>query len=532
MLEIKRQGKQMMEKLQKIGLKAITVIGAMIFLVLSYYSFRYTMTRAYSGKLTDNRVSVVSQLLFLTISILLVWMVRKALRNIPQRIVHVIALLVAGIMTALCCHLAKSASFTPVTDSIHLYANALSVLEENSVGIIEKEYFLLYPYQLGLVEIFALLFRVTGCVSVQVIEYAQAILIGLLVYVGFRITRELFHDVCVEIIYLLLMFMFAPLYLYAMFVYGETLGICAAMAGIWMFLMANREANKKHITVLFFLGAMFCLAIACIARGALLVVWIAMMIVQILIFFKRKKILPLMMAALILTGIILGGKLPIRVAEEQSDFDFGKGCPKIMWIAMGLQENVGSSAGSGSYNGFNADNFIELGYDYVKASELAKDAIYESIVHWMQNPKEMISFFKQKTLNQWNEPTYGAFFHTYYMTDQKDWVNNLYFDENINGRVEAFLNHYQFICYLAILGYFLMLFKVNRKEELYILGLVLIGGFCLSLIWEARSRYVYPYMVMILPCVAYSLMFNTDRLAELLKKCGKRVRGRLQNTKE
>ncbi len=504
-----------MQKMQTICFKILSLLGIAIFLVLFYYSCRYTITRFYSSDIVDNRDQWQWNLIFLLLTLAAVCLIGKISEKISRRAVHVIAIVVACGVAVAGCILSKSASFQPITDQAHIYYNVLAVLEENSSGIIEKDYYLLYPYQLGLVEIFALFLKLAGNTDVRTLEIIQAFLAGIAVYAGFRIVKELFDHVETEIVYLLMSAGFAPMYIYCMFVYGETLGICASMLGIWMFLMANRESNKTWMTVMYFALSMFSMTVACLARGALLVIWIAMMIIQVFVFLKHRKILPLVAAFLILPAIVIGGRVTVGIAERQSDYDFGDGCPKLMWIAMGLQENEGSNAGPGSYNGFNADNFIACGYNTEIAQNMAKEAIAESIADYVRNPGKMVSFFKRKTMNQWNEPTYGAFFHTYYMEEQEEWVDKLYFDEEVNGKARDYMDCYQFICYAAILGYFIMLFRKKHDEKVFLPGLIIIGEFILSMLWEAGSRYVYPYIVIALPCVAAGLVFYAE--------CGKRA---------
>jgi hypothetical protein len=183
-----------------------------------------------------------------------------------------------------------------------------------------------------------------------------------------------------------------------------------------------------------------------------------------------------------------------------------------MWIAMGLQENEDSELIPGSYNGFNQDPYIECGYDSSRASEIAKEAIKESLSNWMKHPDEMLSFFRRKIMCQWNNPDYGAFYYTHYMEEPEEWLYNLYFDDEVNGRAIKFLDNYQLMFYVACALFFLMLFRKNKKPELLLPGLILVGEFMLSLIWESSSRYVYPCIVICMPCAAAGLTYVTNIL--------------------
>ena len=44
-------------------------------------------------------------------------------------------------------------------------------------------------------------------------------------------------------------------------------------------------------------------------------------------------------------------------------------------------------------------------------------------------------------------------------------------------------------------------------------GIIFLGGFFITILWEAKSRYVYPYIVMILPSAACSMEYYGRLLA-------------------
>ena len=60
----------------------------------------------------------------------------------------------------------------------------------------------------------------------------------------------------------------------------------------------------------------------------------------------------------------------------------------------------------------------------------------------------------------------------------------------------------------------------KEDEKKYFLGLILVGEIFFSIIWEAQSRYVYPYIVMALPCMAAGMKSCTDGIDLLIKYVG------------
>ncbi len=73
-----------------------------------------------------------------------------------------------------------------------------------------------------------------------------------------------------------------------------------------------------------------------------------------------------------------------------------------------------------------------------------------------------------------------------------------------------YLDGYQSMVYLLLLGYFIQLLLKDGAEKIYLPGLAFIGEFLFSLVWESQSRYIYPYIVIILPGIAGSLVCYFD----------------------
>lgn len=133
----------------------------------------------------------------------------------------------------------------------------------------------------------------------------------------------------------------------------------------------------------------------------------------------------------------------------------------------------------------------------------------------------MIRYLNRKVLNQWNEASYSAFCMTALQQEPEEWVNELYLGE-AGDKWYDFLNMYQGMAYAMLLIYFVMLFKGRGHIFIFLPAIFLVGEFCFSMIWEAKSRYVYPYIVMALPCVAWSLSCCAGKMTEGIKKSGQK----------
>lgn len=500
-----------MEKAQRILLRAMTVMGMAIFLVLTMYAWRYTKRIINGEFLLDEKDSVFWNLSCVAGVLCGVFLLNGVLRRASGRALHLFALCASCLVAFGCLVFVKNANAYPIADSLQIYLAADALYTGETEWMRGYEYFIVYPFQLGLAGLYSLFFRCAGKSGYFVIQSLQAVAAGFSVYAGFRITRELFHSRQAETVCLSLELLFCPLYLYTTYIYGEIIGSCFCLYAILFFLLSLRERTAKSYVYLG-LTAVF-LAVAYLARSALLVVWIAMMILRLLILLREKRILPVVLTFLLLPFMLLTQRATLEMAESSIGTDYGDGCPLILWIVMGAQDG---ERGQGTYNAFNIRTYADCDYDAGAASEIGKRELMERLRDWRKRPGDMAFFFKEKVLNQWIEPTYGAIFMTGSMQEPAEWIRDFY-DGKYNKGLRDFLDRYQSVCYLALLGYFAMLFVREGKESMYLPGLILLGGFCFSVLWEAKSRYVFPYILIALPCAAGSVAFYAERLQKILR---------------
>lgn len=404
-----------MNKILDFCKKVIAAVGSVAFVILSYYSFCYTSLKQYNNTLFESRDNLLLHVLTVGVIVGISGGLYHVRHKISAKAVHVLAAVFSGLVFFLCIFLYTSAEFQPIVDQGHVFINAAAIADREVGHIIEPEYYILYSFQIGLTELMALPMKLTGNMTVGLLEIIQSLFTGMSVYAGFRITRELFHKTNTEIVYLLLAVLCLPQYLYAMFIYGESLGICATMYACLFFLQANREGISIKRSLCYYAVILLCMDAAYLARGAMMIVCIAMLILQVMFCLKNQKYYRILPVLILFPVLIMTGKGMTALAEKQAQTDYGDGCPKIMWVAMGLQENEEFPQFPGTYNGFNADTYKANDYDAKATAEMGRDAIGQTVEEWSRDPGKMLDFFRRKVIYQWNDPTYDAFFSTYYM---------------------------------------------------------------------------------------------------------------------
>ncbi len=111
-----------------------------------------------------------------------------------------------------------------------------------------------------------------------------------------------------------------------------------------------------------------------------------------------------------------------------------------------------------------------------------------------------LSFYKRKICTQWNDP----YFNTEYMisvdADQPPKGLSWILQEN-EENILFLLSYQQSIIYIGMLAY---LITASKKDELtdMLLHILILGGFAFSILWEANSRYVFSWYLIMLPMAA------------------------------
>ena len=502
--------KALAERLQSFCLRGAAVIGAVIFLVLTACSWYQTKTLHAGETFTNHRDTVwKTAVVFLAVLLFSAGMVR-AEKFLSGKWIHAGAVVLSLGVAGGGFLLSRGIRTYAVADQWYVYEAARRMVD-GSFDVREYAgYYLMCPYQLNLAQIYQLLFRLTGNSSYRVLQGFQSICMGIAFYMGFCITRELAHRRAAEVLYLTAGVLFVPLYIYTLYIYGESMGTCCAMVAIWCFLKYNGCKTIKGILGYGILGGAAVTGIYQ-TRVALMIVWIAMLLIQIMITAVNRKPVPFAVTVGLLLAAVSISALNRSVLERRTGASLDNPMPGVLYVAMGLQENADPTKGPGSFNGYNWNVFAQVGHDARAASDTAMEYIKDRLAELMRNPGEAAAFFGRKLMNQWNEPAYGCFVMTGFYDEMEEWVNDLYYGEG-NDRCLLFLNVYQAVMYLAVLLGFVRLIRRRREPREYLIGVILIGAFLFSMIWEAKSRYIYPYAVILIPFAVCSLAYCSGRL--------------------
>jgi hypothetical protein len=76
----------------------------------------------------------------------------------------------------------------------------------------------------------------------------------------------------------------------------------------------------------------------------------------------------------------------------------------------------------------------------------------------------------------------------------------------------------QFVVYFGMLCYFVFGIKKDGGLLQHMLAVTVIGGFFFSILWEAKTRYVFPYYMMMFPSAVLGYRYLVEVLDGMRRK--------------
>lgn len=263
---------------------------------------------------------------------------------------------------------------------------------------------------------------------------------------------------------------------------------------------------------------------------------------------KMRLGLLIMAVCLAVTSV---GILPLvqKCYEKKAGNTLSSGVTAMSYLAMGMQE---ASRGCGWYNGFNIDTYDTAGMDTALANEISRLAIDERLTYFREHPGYTADFYLHKHLSQWADGTYASRQATLATYGGRSAFFKEVYEGSLSGGYIEWCNAWQNVLYLGVLVFCIDSLKKRRKskvvghmadqtagytvgctadqtaghtagrtadqmadqlgadrhdadrhgvDQLYVyVGLIaVLGGFLFHTFWEANSRYIFSYSLLLMP---------------------------------
>ena len=405
----------------------------------------------------------------------------------------------------------------PAADAMSVY----SIAEELAAGNLNvihpvDSYLSYYPQQIGLAAFYEVIIRVWNLLPVSlpayhIIKCMNIVFGGVIIAAQYKTVGVLFSSDRADCFYLILAGFNLPLIFYTSFVYGEIPSFALFSVGIWGILAFLRK-ERRYLLIVSLLAFSF----SVLLRKNTLILIIAVLLVVLFEWIRRRQKLLLVFG--LVCGIAAFSILPLTQAvyELRAGNSLSSGVPAISYLAMGMQE---SSRANGWYNGFNFNTYQESGMDYETTARVSREAINERLAVFQERPSYGLAFYRDKFLSQWADGTYACRQATLATFGGRSSFFQAVYEGHYSSYLITFCNAWQNVLYLGTFLFCIIKIKGNevsfylkKKTDsvmtglpVFVLLIGVIGGFLFHMIWEANSRYIFPYGLLLMPYCAYAL---------------------------
>lgn len=481
-----------------LGILLVCVLAMMM--LLSYWACKYSYYGAVDGRSRGVLVrdkTWAHIVIFLTAALCTVVIDEMLMKKdrILQEKICLCTLTVTGVIAfILGIFYVWKNPYYPIGDQISTTAFAAYCREGNFSMLCPGGYVGMYQQQKGLGILYELLFSLFGDFNYRPAKILHVVWWILTILAGYGFLKLNTDRPVFRVLYCVMMLGCFPFLFYLPYIYGDVLSISFGTILFYGVAAYEHSGQKRYIAL-----AAFAAGLAVLARKNTWIVLIAVAAYALLTSLKKQKLRYLLAGTVILLTAALSVKAVDVVYEVRSGYPSGVGIPSILWVAMGLQETEGRA---GVYNRYQQTTFEKYDFQQEPAAQQGKAYIQERLEQFAQDPGLAFRFFKNKLEGQWIEPMYAALETTENFEDGVEVtpvLESLYYG-TLGRIVWNFTNYYQSILYLAGLMALVMLGILwwKKKEvptSLWLPWIAVFGGFLFSILWEAKSRYVFPYCV-------------------------------------
>lgn len=401
----------------------------------------------------------------------------------------------------------------PAADCMSVYS-AASELAAGHTDVIHPtaSYLSYYPQQIGLVAYYEVIIRLWNLLPVDLHAYhfikcINIFWAGCIIFFQYKSVQVLFKSHTADTIYLVLSVFYIPLLLYTSFVYGEIPSFALFSAGAWALLRLFEGNLTQKQTLGFSLCSViaFCLSVA--LRKNALILMIAVFIVTVFEAMRRRSKTLLSLGILYIALSMLTLPCIQTYYELRAGNTLQTGVPAMSYFAMGMQEG---GRGAGWYNGFNFNTYQAAHMDTALTNEISREAIAAQLTYFRENPLYACRFYGNKFLTQWGDGTYASLQATLAtFGGRRSFFQEIY-EGKYSGLFRGYCNVLQNQIYLGVLLFAVGTLKKKTSAKLlglpiYLFMIGVIGGFLFHMIWEANSRYIFTYGLLLLPYAAWGI---------------------------
>lgn len=509
----------MKEKIKAVNVVKIiiSIIAILTLLLIIFLNAKYEVTIRRFEEHTDiQNLSLLKLTVYVLIGIAVViftdWINHLNINKVVKRIAVIISL---GIYIAFQVIWVQYCMVKAGADSEMIYGAASRLFNNKEITDALIEYFAYYKQNIGLVVIFEKLMHIFQTDSLNLFRYVNIVSNVFTVLGLYWIYRMITSNTDKKngLLFYILALGFLPMSLLCTWVYGDFIGLALS---VWSIAFMIKYQQSKKIR--YFIFSSLSMAFAIMARNNSNIFVIAIAIYLLLTIseekMKKDKILKLILVPVFVLISIVPNKILMSYASNKYQMNDKKEKSVIVYLYMGMSEgNLANGWFNDEIAGINRDMKLYPKEDKTIENQ-TKEKLKTRVQYFLEHPRYTIEFYKNKILSMWAEPTMAS--EIYNTQRGIEPSENKMFVLLMEGQnFEILKSSQKIIDGIIFVGALLciILKRKNISNEILLLAICFLGGFSFHILWEAKSRYIIPYVAILIPIAVAGI----SELSEFMK---------------
>ncbi len=438
-----------------------------------------------------------------------------------KKIVLIIGLLLYAGIQVIWIHQAIA---LPYADSDQVLIIARGMIEKGELNPYCFMYIQYYPQQLTLATVIAFIFKIFNTTNHIILQYINVIANIFTVCGLYSILKSLSKEYKInKILFFIMITTFVPIILLSNFVYGDFIGLAFV---IWATEFAIKYTKTKKKRNIILTGIL--MSIACLVRMNYFIFAIAIVIYLGINLLETKSNnykeigISVILLVIFIAIIFIPNNVIKTVYQKKYNLSAEKSFSTIPYLYMGIIEG---ERGNGWYNSEIGSMVYHMMCDEKDEAENINQqcvqAFKERIQYLVENPIYTVKYYSKKIISMWAEPTmeFGYYNSTY--LEGTNLEEHRLVKTVIEGKAHTILKIYQKGLTILILFGAICAIFINRKrldKNVLLLCLIFLGGFTFHLFWEAKSRYILPYVIILIPTATLGITKVVEELEMKIKE--------------
>lgn len=411
------------------------------------------------------------------------------------------------------------------------FADSLQVIQiseqmTNNIKLTDYQinYLQYYPQQLTMAIFFNNIFCITKCNNYFILQILNVIS-NIFTAIGlYKITLKLRKKYNVNyILFFIMIFSFLPIILLSTFVYGDFIGMSCS---IWSVYFCIKYTEKDKGRYCWYVGILMFLA--CTVRMNFFIFVIAIIINLFQVKLEQEPVSSkkwwkyIVLCVAIISIVFVPNMILKKIYAVKYDIQLDKSFSTIPYLYMGMSEGERANGWYNDEIGEIVSNLMNSKFDSESILEICKQKLQDRARFLFNHPIYAFKFYRDKMVTIWADPTMEYKFYNTYEIDSEYKNQNVICKEILFGKAYDYIVVYQKSLIMLILIGAAATIGLKRKRissNITLPYLIFLGGFMFHIIWEAKSRYIIPYIIVLIPNSCIGITTIIRLIEKKLKRC-------------